>query len=153
VNKYIVMKASSSNKGWHQQWFYLRSDADVPLSPYTGCSFEEALERWGYGPIASEKKKIDSLLQAAKRLVDAGVTGAGLITAFHERRVLPLMRRAHRLDEMVPNASLEGTMLVMGGLIVRRSRGASSRCSGVSLPTPSLTPTRQCVLMMTSSRW
>jgi hypothetical protein len=26
----------------------------------------------------------------------------------HERRVLPLMQRAHRLDEMVPNAPLEG---------------------------------------------
>jgi predicted Zn-dependent peptidase len=35
---------------------------------------------------------------------------------FHERRVLPLMRWAHRLDEMVPNAPLEGTMLVMGEL-------------------------------------
>jgi hypothetical protein len=37
------MKVSSSNKGWHQWWFNLRSDADVPLSPYTGRSFEEAL--------------------------------------------------------------------------------------------------------------
>jgi hypothetical protein len=27
--------------------------------------------------------------------------------------VLPLMRRAHRLDEMVPNAPLERTVLVM----------------------------------------
>jgi hypothetical protein len=51
-----------------------------------------------------------------KHLVDAGVTRAGVITAFHERRVLPLMRRARHLDEMVPNAPLEGTMLVMGGL-------------------------------------
>jgi hypothetical protein len=38
--------------------------------------------------------------------------GAGVITAFHERRVLPLMRRAHHLDEMVSNAPFEGTMLV-----------------------------------------
>jgi hypothetical protein len=35
---------------------------------------------------------------------------------FHERRVLPLMRWACRLDEMVPNASLDGTVLVTGEL-------------------------------------
>jgi hypothetical protein len=51
---------------------------------------------------------------------------------FHERRVLPLMQRARRLDEMVPNMPLEGTMLMIGGLIGRRSRGTSSRRSGVS---------------------
>jgi hypothetical protein len=44
------------------------------------------------------------------------VTGAEVIAMFHERRVLPLMRRARRLDEMVPNAPLEGTVLVMGEL-------------------------------------
>jgi hypothetical protein len=108
------MKGSSSNKGWHQRWLYLRSDADAPLPPYTGRSFGEAPKRWGYGPIAFEKRKIDSLLQAVKRLVDAGVTGAKVIAAFHERRVLPLMWRARRLDEMVPNAPLERTVLVMG---------------------------------------
>jgi hypothetical protein len=42
--------------------------------------------------------------------------GAGVIAAFHERRVLPLMRWARRLDEMVVNAPLEGTVLVMGEL-------------------------------------
>jgi hypothetical protein len=40
--------------------------------------------------------------------------GARVIAAFHERRLLPLMRWAHRLDEMVPNTSLEGTVLVIG---------------------------------------
>jgi hypothetical protein len=45
-----------------------------------------------------------------------GVTGAGVIATFHERRVLSLMRQAHRLDEMVPNVSLEGTVLMTGKL-------------------------------------
>jgi uncharacterized membrane-anchored protein len=44
--------------------------------------------------------------------VNEDVTGAGVIMAFHERRVLPLMRRARRLDEMVSNVPLEGTMLM-----------------------------------------
>jgi hypothetical protein len=127
----------------------------VPLPPFTGRFFGEASERWGYGPIASKKKKIDSLFQEVKRLVDTGVMGARVIATFHERRVLPLMQRARRLDEMVPNAPLEGTMLVTAGkgLIRRRSRGASSQRSGLSLLTPSSTSTRQCVLMMISLRW
>jgi hypothetical protein len=42
--------------------------------------------------------------------------GAEVIATFHERRVLPLMWRARCLDEMVPNAPLEGTVLVTGEL-------------------------------------
>ena len=56
------MKGTSSNKGWHQKWFYLRSDADAPLPPYTGLYFEAAPVHWGYGPIAAEKEKINTLL-------------------------------------------------------------------------------------------
>jgi hypothetical protein len=36
------MKESSSNKWWHQRWFYLKSDTDAPLPPYTGRFFEVA---------------------------------------------------------------------------------------------------------------
>jgi hypothetical protein len=45
--------------------------------------------------------------------VNQDVTRAGVFAVFHKRRVLPLMWRAHQLDEMVPNAPLEGTMLMM----------------------------------------
>jgi hypothetical protein len=59
---------------------------------------------------------IDTLLLVVKRLVDADMTRARVITMSHERRMLPLMRRACHLDEMVPNAPLEGTVLMMGEL-------------------------------------
>jgi hypothetical protein len=42
--------------------------------------------------------------------------GVGVIAVFHERRVLPLMRHAHRLDEMVLNMPLEQIVLMMGRL-------------------------------------
>jgi hypothetical protein len=35
---------------------------------------------------------------------------------FHERSVLPLIRQTRCLDEMVPNAPLEGTVLMTGRL-------------------------------------
>jgi hypothetical protein len=42
ADEYISMKGMSSNKVWHQKWFYLRSDADAPLPPYTRRYFEVA---------------------------------------------------------------------------------------------------------------
>jgi hypothetical protein len=48
--------------------------------------------------------------------VNEDVTRARVITMFHERRVLPLMWWARQLDEMVPNAPPEGTVLVTGEL-------------------------------------
>jgi hypothetical protein len=48
--------------------------------------------------------------------VNEDVTRVGVIAAFHERRVLPLMRWAQHLDEMVSNMPLEGTVLVIGEL-------------------------------------
>jgi hypothetical protein len=69
-----------------------------------------------YGPPQPEMKRIQSLLQAMRRLVNASVTGAGVIAAYHERRVLPLMRQERRLFDMVSGASLEGTVLVAAPL-------------------------------------
>jgi hypothetical protein len=107
------MKGTPSNKEWHQRWFYLRSDANAPLPPYTDRYFEVALAHWGYGPVTVEKEKINTLLQAVKCLVNHGVTRAGVLIAFHERRVLPLMRWVRWLDEMVLDAPLEGMVLMM----------------------------------------
>jgi hypothetical protein len=56
---------------------YLRSDADVPLPPYIGRFFEEAPARWGYGPVAGDKEKVNTLLQVVKCLVNEDVTGPG----------------------------------------------------------------------------
>jgi hypothetical protein len=57
------MKGSSSNKGWHQR--------PCHRSPVAFL-----------GGQASKKKKIDSLFQVVKHLVDAGITGVGVIAAF-----------------------------------------------------------------------
>ena len=38
------MRLSTSNKGWHSQWFYLKNDAAVLLPKFIGCLIEEAPE-------------------------------------------------------------------------------------------------------------
>ena len=59
VGEYPSMWLSTSNKGWHSQWFYLKNDAAAPLPEFTGCLIEEALEQWRkWGIPEKDKKKI-----------------------------------------------------------------------------------------------
>jgi len=106
------MRLSSSNKGWHSQWFYVRDDVNAPLPKYSGCPIEEALESWKWGILTKEKKHITNLLVALHTLKERGVKGSGIIGAYHARRVPPLMAHALPLHRMVPGVSFEGTVLV-----------------------------------------
>jgi hypothetical protein len=51
---------------------------------------------------------------------------AAVVVAFHRRRVMPLCRRRLRLDQMTPEASLEGTWMSHESLsleeVLRRAR-------------------------------
>jgi hypothetical protein len=44
------MKGVSSNKGWHQKWFYLRNHDDAPLPDFMGHWYKDTPEKWMYGP-------------------------------------------------------------------------------------------------------
>ena len=46
VNKYPPMRLSTSNKGWHSHWFYVKDDAAIPLPAFTGRLIEEVPESW-----------------------------------------------------------------------------------------------------------
>ena len=53
------MWLSTSNKGWHSQWFYLKNDNAAPLPKFTERLIEEALESWRkWGILDKDKKKI-----------------------------------------------------------------------------------------------
>jgi hypothetical protein len=88
-----------------------------------------------------------------KHLVNQDVTRVGVIAVFHERRVLPLMRWARRLDEMVPNVPLEGTVLMMEELNREEIKKRIKLALG-SIPFDvALDLHRRCIPMMASSRW
>jgi hypothetical protein len=61
-------------------------------------------------------KRIADHLAAIKILRDDGVKGSGIIEAYHERRVAPLMDHVLSMHQMVPVAWLEGTVLAEGPL-------------------------------------
>ena len=46
VNEYLSMCLSTSNKGWHSYWFYVKNDAAAPLPEFSGRLIEEVLESW-----------------------------------------------------------------------------------------------------------
>ena len=79
---------------------------------FSGRIIEEVLESWKWGVPDKDKKKIKDHLTALQILKERGVKGSGIIGAHHMRRVAPLMVRALPLHQMVPGASLEGTVLV-----------------------------------------
>jgi hypothetical protein len=68
-------------------------------------------ENWSYDIVVEDKPKLQSLLDALRRLRQRGLMVGMVATAFHHRRVLPLTQRRLRINEMTPEASLEGSRM------------------------------------------
>jgi len=82
----------------------LRNDDDL-LPAYTGRLITERSENWTYGVVQAHQSWLDPLLDAMKKLRLEGLTAALVLSAVHHRRVLPLMSRPLRMDEMGPGVS------------------------------------------------
>ena len=117
VGDYPVMRLSTSNKGWHSHWFYLKNTAAAPLPEFTGRLIKETPDSWRkWGVLEKDKKKILDHLAAIRFLKKKGLKGSGIIGAYHARRVAPLMRRVLPLYAMAPGASFDGMALAKGVL-------------------------------------
>ena len=103
-HEYILVGLSLNYARWDSQWFYLRND-DGLLPAYTGRSITERPENWTYGVVQVHQSRLDPLLDALKKLRVEGLTAALVLSAVHHRRVLPLMSRPLRMDEMGPGVS------------------------------------------------
>ena len=89
------MRLLTSNKGWHSHWFYIKNDAAAPLPEFTGRLIEEVLDSWRkWGVLEKDKKRIRDHLTGIRILKEKGMKGLGIISAYHTRRVVPLMKRA-----------------------------------------------------------
>jgi len=58
VNEYPSMHLSTSNKGWHSHWFYVKDDAATPLLAFFEHIIVEVPESWKWGVLYKDKKKI-----------------------------------------------------------------------------------------------
>ena len=78
------MHLSTSNKGWHLHWFYIKNDAAALLLEFTGRLIEEVPESWRrWGVPEKDKKKILDHLTTVQNLKERGMTGSGIIGAYH----------------------------------------------------------------------
>jgi len=102
--EYIPVGLSSNHAGWDSQWFYLWNDDGI-LPAYTGRLITERPENWTYGVVQVHQSRLDPLLDALKKLRVEGLTAALVLSAVHHRRILPLMSRPLRMDEMGPFVS------------------------------------------------
>ena len=57
VGEYPCMRLSTSNKGWHSQWFYLKNDVAIALPEFTGRLIEDVPEWWRKWSIPEKDKK------------------------------------------------------------------------------------------------
>jgi len=57
-------------------------------------------DNWNYGIVKTLQSRLRPLLDAMKMLREKGLTVALVLSAVHHRRVLPLMSRPPRMDEM-----------------------------------------------------
>jgi hypothetical protein len=114
---YILAHLISSNSGWHEGWFYLCNDENQ-LPRYTGRVLTAREDNWIYGVPEAEKPRLDPLLAVLQQLRLRGLTAAAVATAFHRCRVMPLCQRCLRLDQMTPEASLEGSRMSHESLVL-----------------------------------
>jgi hypothetical protein len=83
-------------------------------------------DNYTYGIVEEDKPKLHPLLDALRRLRQRGLMAGMVAAAFHRRRVLPLMQRRLRINEMTPEAALEGSQMSHESLpldeVTRRAR-------------------------------
>ena len=95
ARSYIEVVLPTSNRGWHDYWFYVKA-ADLPA--YTG-GVATPISEWGWGPAKREARDVDDLVRMVETLRAAGVNGYGLAAIFFHKGMPPLGIRAIRLGE------------------------------------------------------
>jgi hypothetical protein len=153
-NLYIPAKLSKLNKGWQEWWFYLRND-DVGLPPFTGKVVTDRPEFWRWGVQSADQPRLQALLDALQELRGHGLTAAGVVAAFHRRRVLPLMARRLQLDEMTPETNIEGSRMsseiLSADTILKRVRDTVEGVTDLGfLSRPPMRPTQGYISLVSA---
>jgi hypothetical protein len=50
ATQYMSLSLTTSNKGWHKQWFYLKNDPVTLLPIFSSSFIESAPKTWVWGP-------------------------------------------------------------------------------------------------------
>ena len=102
--EYIPVGLTSNRARWDSQWFYLRNDDDH-FPDYNGRLISERPDHWNYGVVKTLQSRLRPILDTLKKLREEGLTAALVLSDVHHRRVLLLMSRLLRMNEMGPGVS------------------------------------------------
>ena len=115
------------------------------INTYIGRLISERPDHWTYGVVQAHQSRLDPLLGALKKLHEEGLTAALVLSAVHHRRVLPLMSRLLRMDEMgsgVSSRDLEACRMSneapVDDVVAARVRRLLQAISSLSTSTASL---------------
>jgi hypothetical protein len=151
AQQYIPAILASLNKGWKRRWFYLRND-EGRLPSFSQRVVTTADTNWRYGTPRERRQNLQPLLAALQELRDGGLTAAGVVTAIHRRRVLPLTERRLPLSEMMPGVDLEGSQMSSVPLPVddlhRRVVATVGKLDAGALTQPSMRPKCGCISLV-----
>jgi hypothetical protein len=93
-----------------------------------------------------EKPKLEPLLDTLWRLRQRGLTAGMVAAAFQRQRVMPLTQRRLRLDQMTPEAPLEGSRMSHESLpldeVTRRARRMVGSFKSEDVDRVSMRPTQ-----------
>lgn len=111
--EYMAIPLSTSNKGWHSDWFYVKNNPTALLPAFMGCHILEVPARWDYGPVDREYRSLvkSGVFTAIQTLKDRGLRGAVVIGGYHVCCMAPLMARTLLLYMMTLNAPTAGTVI------------------------------------------
>jgi hypothetical protein len=121
---YLELSFPSSEKGWHQKWFYL-SDPSGSLSTYSPNRLGTVTPlSWESMPEGPTLKVAEGLLSRITALKDAGLSGWTVLRVFLFRRIVPLKVRLALMWEYISpddqSAVVDGHLLEES---VTRGRG------------------------------
>jgi hypothetical protein len=115
--QYMSLSLTTSNKGWHKQWFYLKNDHAAPLLLFFDSFIESASKTWVWGPLANKQDRIEDHLKAIAILRERGLCKASVIGAYHVRRLAPLMACTLSMYQMMPGSPPDGTVMLTGEVL------------------------------------
>ena len=71
----------------------------------------EVPSTWGWGAPDKEKRRLEGYFRALPQLREPGLNGCVVVSAYHKRRIAPLMARTLPLYRMIAGADLFGTVM------------------------------------------
>jgi Putative gypsy type transposon. len=95
--KYFSMPFKTSNKGWHENWFYVQNPE--PALPEYSCLPPVYQDTWNSLPMGEEAAQALALMDRMLKLEEQGLQGEQITRHFIKSRLAPIKERSRTAFE------------------------------------------------------